>query len=313
MRAESLVRHGVAVLRCLVAAVPVARQVNRDCRELAAAFEAVVAPSLVRAGLPEGLHDRLLGWGVSGGMLVRGYALLVNRPPRPDLEILAGVFTRLYDDLLDEFEDPTIGQRIGRLFAGHTFVARTPLEEVLHETFDALRQRVPRERAALPYRALGLLHRRQLRSLRQVGGGLDPAEIRDLTLAKGGLGMVVLGGLVTPDPGRSGIALLMALGGFLQLVDDFQDVDVDRRHGVHTCATAGVLPFRDLCAALRAVETHLGPDYHPGRRRRFLTNLYFWLYVAGVGRLLPHRPARSGPLPRRLPLRTLIVPAEVIR
>lgn len=312
MRADRLAQHGAAVPRCLVTLVPVVRQVNRDCRELAAAFESVVGPSLRRPGLPGDLHDQLLGWGVSGGMLVRGYARLVGRPPRADLEILAGVFTRLYDDLLDESGDPTIGQRLGHLFAGRPFAARTPLEEVLLDTFEALRQRVPRERAELPYRALGLLHRRQLRSLEQAG--LDTERLRELTLAKGGLGMVVLGGLVTPDADPARIALLYALGGFLQLVDDFQDVDTDRRNGVRTCATEGRLPFGYLCTALRAVEAYLGPGFAPDRRRRFLTNLYFWLYAAGAGRLVRRRRAAPpGPLPRRLPLRTLIVRREVIR
>jgi hypothetical protein len=305
--------EAVHLVRCLVNAVPVARRANRDCRDLRRAFGAVVAPLLASAPDRAALGEQLLAWGTSGGVLLRAYARLVGRAPDAAVEILAGVFTRLYDDLLDNRAAavPDLPGRMAAMFAGGSLAARDGHERVLAGLFGALRERAPEESRPVAHGALAALHDQQTRSLRQVTAELDVPRLRELALAKGGLGMLVLGGLVEPRPDEP---FLLALGGFLQLVDDYQDRAVDRRNGVRTCATEGALPFRDLRARLRDVAAALPAGLDARRERQFLDGLYFWLYTAAVGRALNPRPPRgTGPPPRRLPMRVLIVRREVTR
>lgn len=299
----------VQVLRCVATTIPMARRVNRDCHHLRHAFGGVVGP-LVK---DEALADQLLAWGTSGGMLLRAYSRLIGRDPDAAVEILAGVFTRLYDDLLDNraATTPDLPARMAAMFGGGSMEPRDEHERLLAALFDALSRRAPRDARPVAHRALAALHARQVQSLRQTTREPDVAELRAIALAKGGLGMVVLGGLVEPWPDEP---FLLALGGFLQLVDDYQDRAIDRRAGVRTCATEGVLPFRDLRAALRRVAAAMPAIVTPAARRQFLDSLHFWLYTAAVGRALNPRPPRSaGPVPRRLPLRVLIVRREVTR
>ncbi|MFF0234373.1 class 1 isoprenoid biosynthesis enzyme [Micromonospora sp. NPDC005254] len=301
--------EAVHVLRCLATTVPVARRTNRDCRDLRRAFDAVVAPLIE----DKALAVPLLAWGISGGVLVRAYARLVGRAPDATMEVLAGAFTRLYDDLLDNRAAavPDLPARMAAMFAGGSMEPRDGHERTLAALFDALCDRAPRHARPVAHRALVALHTRQVQSLRQTTREPDVAELRELALAKGGLAMLVLGGLVEPRPDEP---FLIALGGFLQLVDDYQDLATDRQAEVRTCATEGALPLREVRAALRRVVAALPTGSDPTLGRRFLDGLHFWLYAAAAGRALNPRPPRGiGPAPRRMPLRVLIVRREVTR
>ncbi|MEV6303133.1 hypothetical protein AB0M02_27235 [Actinoplanes sp. NPDC051861] len=297
------------LLRCLATAVPVARRTNRDCRDLRHAFCTVVAPLVA----DDTLAVALQAWGISGGVLLRAYARMVGLAPNAAVEILAGACTRLYDDLLDNraTDTPDLPARMAVMFEGGSMEPRDGHERTLAALFGALRERAPRHTHPVAHRALATLHARQVQSLRQTTGDLGLAELHELSTAKGGLGMLVLGGLVDPLPDEP---FLVALGGFLQLVDDYQDRATDRLAGVRTCATEDALPFRDLRAALHRVAASLPPGTDRTRGRQFLDSLHFWLYAAAAGRALNPRPPRgTGPAPQRMPLRGLIVRREVTR
>ena len=318
-RVDKSAGHAAALVRCLRRSLPVARDANAQCRALTAAFEAAVPPliePLAGGAQSRFLHDQLLSWGIKTGYLVENYARLVGRPSHPELTVLAGVFTRLYDDVLDEFDDSTAGVRLGELFSGGAFAPRSDVERLLEAVYRRLEELAPRTRNPTAHRALSGLHRRQLESLRQAGATLSGQEVWELSLAKGGLSTVVLGSLVHPPLSAAEEALLHELGAFLQLVDDYQDVADDRRYGLHTTATQGGVSLAYLLARLRDIGAGVSLAYGERRSRTFNDSLYLWLYTIGLARILRRGPAPRGhgrSVPRRFPMRVILRRRGVIR
>jgi hypothetical protein len=298
---------------------PIALDANARGQSLHAAFRAHVSPLVGTAVADErqrtAIEDSLLSSSIAGGFLVESYARLAGHGPHPQLAVLAGAFTRLYDDLLDEFDDSTIADRITELFAGQSFAARTDHERVLEAIFRSLTALAPRESHGLSYRTLATLHYYQVRSLRQTSSELRIAEIWELTLAKGGWAMVVLASLVQPNMPSEEEAILYRLGGFLQLIDDYRDEAQDRQRGLHTPSTRGDLSYRHLTARLNAVADSLH-GYYGSRASTFVDGLYIWLDIVWLSRTFHKywtRPPSSRTRPRRPSVRNLVLRREVIR
>ncbi|WP_042446579.1 hypothetical protein, partial [Streptacidiphilus jiangxiensis] len=186
--------------------------------------------------------------------------------------------------------------------------------------FRALRARTDPDRHRTAYAALPALHAAQLASVRLTANGrdaagrADAAALLDASRTKGGLGMLVLGGLVQHAPSAAQREALLALGAFLQLVDDYQDRAVDLRAGVMTAATLDALPLRLLHEELDALDRRLTSLYGPRRARPFVDGLTCWLYLTALARLVgrgavpaPERPVRPPSVP------TLFARREVIR
>ncbi|MER5858520.1 class 1 isoprenoid biosynthesis enzyme [Streptomyces sp900105245] len=299
--------------------LPTLPAVNADCRTLAAAHASAVAP-LLPGGADGALGRRLLPWAVKGGLLVLRYARLTGHPVDPATAVLAGAFTRLYDDAFDEARGGEGLAVLDRLVAEPTTPAPqapgTPAESAA-VLFAALRERLPADRHPVSYGALSQLHAAQHASLRPPGDRRPSApELVRASRHKGGLGMLVLGGLVQPAPAPAQRKALLALGGFLQLVDDYEDLAVDLRAGLRTAATCGNLPLGALYAELSHVEALLAALYGPYRTRRFTDGLVCWLHLAAVTRLVRGRtpPSSAGPAAAGPPTVTaLFTRREVIR
>jgi hypothetical protein len=307
-----------AVLRCLWRGLPVALAANASCRRLAAAFEARVTPmigTVATAAGQRGLHDQLLAWGIRNGYLIENYARLTGSASQPETAVLAGAFARLYDDVIDELDDASVGDRLAQLFAGDEFVARGSVQQLLVAVFGRLEELTPRAANPTAYRALMALHRRQLESLRQAGSTISTEELWQLTLAKGGLAMTVLGSLVHPNLESDEEALLYDMGALLQLVDDYQDAVDDDRRGLITPATRGDLSVRHLLASLHDIEARASTRYGARPARTFMDSLYLWLFSVVVARAVRRGPVQRGrarSVPRLFPMRVILARHDVM-
>jgi hypothetical protein len=312
-------RHTRALWRCLWRGIPVAHHANARCRELTAAFEASVTPMIAAVVEPPDrryLHDQLLSWGIKSGYMVENFARVAGCPPQPEASILGGVFTRLYDDALDETDDETAGERLTALFDGGDLAPHGTVERLVDAVYRRLRELAPASTHRTAYRALAELHRCQLVSLKQAGPELSAADVWELALAKGGAGVVVLCSLVHPGMSPAEETIIHDLGGFLQLVDDYQDAPDDRRAGLRTTATDGTLTRSYLLTCLRDIEDRIIEAYGREMSRDFVDSLYLWLYTVLTVRLLrsgPVRRRRGHPVPRRLPMRVILTRREVFR
>jgi hypothetical protein len=262
------------------------------------------------------LASRLLPWAMQGGYLVDRYARLVTGQGAPRLGVHAAVFTRLYDDVLDETTDETTGARLGALFSAGEFRPATERECLLERIYRELERTAPRDVYDVSYRALEELHHRQLQSGRQVGGILTRRELWELTCAKGGLGMTVLGGLVQPDVAERDAALLYQLGSLLQLIDDYQDEGIDRLRGICTLATSGALTFRYLTRRLRRLDRQWCAAYGETSAKAFLDELTLWVYFVGLVRVVRggrSTPGGIGTAGRALTRNVVVLRREVLR
>jgi hypothetical protein len=122
-------------IRCarLLAALPFQLwRVWRGSRRLMIAYRSTVEPMIAaRVTVHEReaeVRDRLAGWALQGGYLVDSYARVLGRCDAAELAVVAGSFTRLYDDVLDEGWDAGIGARLACLFDGDEVLAHSDIE-----------------------------------------------------------------------------------------------------------------------------------------------------------------------------------------
>jgi hypothetical protein len=129
------------------------------------------------------------------------------------------------------------------LFQSGEFAPNSELETVLVRLFDGIDDKLKRPRTDPIYAELQSLHRFQTRSREQKQPHTTRQVLATLTRGKGGHGTITLFALARPAMPAVERQLLMAVGEVMQLLDDYQDVNLDLRNGVRTLATEGELPI----------------------------------------------------------------------
>lgn len=286
-------------LRCarLVVVLPVQlRRTSTGSQRLVAAYRRTVAPVIQqRATSPargDEIDARLLGWAVQGGYLIQSYARVIGQTDAEEIAAVAASFMRLYDDLLERPERAVVGKRLDDLFAGSEVTAEGDIEAIVADLFRWLDGKVSPENDDLLHARLSALHHAQLEVVDEANRR-DETEILELTLAKGGAAMLILGGLVNPRLGEADVAVLERLGGVLQLIDDYDDTFEDR--DILTSANALHIPYGVLAAELRAVSRGLLDLYGARPARPFIDGLYSWLVLVGIRRVLDRFVRRWAP------------------
>lgn len=228
------------------------------------------------------------------GFLLAGYADMAGVAFREDVAALAGAVTRLYDDLIDEFGGDKLDERLAVLFAGGPFVPCSDLEDLLYKVYRELERRIGRDPADPVFTALRAMHDYQTRSKRQQDPAIPAAVLAEITEGKGGNAVVVLFGLMRPAMNEPETRLVWRLGGLLQLLDDYQDVVLDRRTGLTTAVTRGDVTLSEICRRLRELRPAMRAHY--GRIRPFFAVVYAVLWFSFVRH---HWPEFGDGAPRR--------------
>ncbi len=283
-----------ALLRCLpmAAGLPsAARAAHRALPALTESYAGVVEP-LVAGTLTDPderarVDAALRAMSVKFGLALLGWARLTGRPPRPDVAVLAGAVTRLYDDLIDGGHDASADARLADLLGDRVFVPGTAAELLLGRLVYAIERRLGHRPDPSVLAALSRLHAYQVLSRRQREPGVPLGVVEEITRGKGAAAHLVLCGLVVERPAPDERELAADLGAALQMLDDWMDADADRRNGVVTLATAGALTLPDVARRLREAGPRLVARY--GRRAAvpYRGMLYFLLLLAWTGRRLP--------------------------
>ncbi|AUI58233.1 hypothetical protein B1H26_33740 [Amycolatopsis sp. BJA-103] len=258
------------------------RGVRRRAAEYVAAYGGVVAPIVDAAvgdpGLREHVGRSLCSAGAKAGFLIQGYTTMAGVPFRADLAVLGGAVARLYDDLLDEFGSEELVRRLSVLFDGGPFSPRNDVERLLCELYREVERRLGRGRDDPIFAALTAVHEHQARSRQQSDPAIPALTLAEITEAKGGAAIVVLFALMRPSMSDREMSLIRDVGGVLQLLDDYQDVALDRQAGVVTAAVRGEVTLSDICRLFRVMRRPLS-DYY-GRIRPFSAVLYAILWIA---------------------------------
>jgi hypothetical protein len=103
--------------------------------------------------------------------------------------------------------------------------------------------------------------------------------------------------------------LMMAAGEVLQLLDDYTDVDLDRRMGITTLVVLGQADLTEVARRLAELCPRLYVFYGKEGAAQFAAVLYFLLAAALVKRRRPWRrtgPAKNRRHRKRAPVWTLV-------
>ena len=188
----------IAVLRCARFAVglpSVLTFARVETRPLVDVFDRVVAPMLDRAipdpGRNRGAGRALLGTSLKIALAMSGYAAMAGVRFDAELAVLGGSFTRVYDDLFDNFPDHRLEERIAGLFDGRDFEPASDVELLLLDLYQAIERRLARPRTDPVFARLAEMHVFQCASRRQLDPRISAEEVRRITEGEGGLGQTV--------------------------------------------------------------------------------------------------------------------------
>ena len=294
----------VAVLRLtpLAAGWPsVYRYVRREIDEIVEVFDRTVGPIVDRS--VDGTHRQrevsriLLSTSVKVCLAMSGYARAIGGTFRADLAVLGGSFTRVYDDLFDNFRSPRLDERLTALFEGGRFQPQSDAEALLLGLYHAIEVALRRDESEPVYAALRRMHRFQIESRRQRGSVVSGEDLRRITRGKGGLGTTALFGLLRPALSPTDQRLLLELGDVLQVLDDYHDVALDRAGGVSTEVTLGTVTLVETGRRIGGLRRQFGRQYLVGSGDRLFGMLFMMFARALVHHLVDQR--RSGVLPDR--------------
>ena len=284
----------IALVRCrrLAAGVPgVIIMGGRSLGALTGAYDDVVVPIVERtiSNLDEqvevGLALRAMSTKI--GMVMLCYAELAGCEQRPDIAALAGAVTRLYDDLIDGSAQGSLDDRLGDLFNDRPFVAHGDLEHLLAALVTEIRRRASPLPGETLDSAVNMLHEYQCLSRQQREDSVTSAALEKICRGKGAMANLVLCSLVKPHMDAAERELVMTLGETLQSLDDYQDVELDKRNGVATPASVGLITLTDIGSSLCIIHRRLAERYGRRASRPYGGMIYFLLLKAVFGRRLP--------------------------
>jgi hypothetical protein len=270
---------------------------------LAGAYENVVAPIVERtiSDLDERTEvtSALRAMSIKMGVAMLSYARMAGCEQPLEVAVLAGAVTRLYDDLIDGNADPSLDCRLADLFGAGLFVPLSDLEQLLADLVGEIRQRVRPQPGDAVDTALSALHEFQCLSRRQRENAVPITVLEKICCGKGAMAHLILCSLVKPELGVAEREMLMALGETFQSLDDYMDVEQDRRNGVATLASLGVTTLTDIGERMCVHRSRLVAGYGRNAARPYCGMIFFLLLKAATGRRLPILGHITGRLARR--------------
>jgi len=123
--------------------------------------------------------------------------------------------------------------RLGERLQGRLMAPASQLERRVFDLVDMIDGQYPRERFPEVFETLSAIHAAQVRSL-GLFGRPSAREVIEVSVEKGGMSVLADGYLVAGSLTPAQAECLYALGVFLQLRDDLEDVADDRRRGQAT-------------------------------------------------------------------------------
>jgi hypothetical protein len=310
-----------AVLRCspfIVGLPSVVAFVLFEAPRIVAAFDREVR-SLLAATVRDGQSREraaraMLGSSLKVSLAMSCYTTMAGVPFRPDLAVLGSSFTRVYDDVFDNFAQDRLEQRLTALFAGGPFEPTDEAEALLLALYRATEAALQRPRSDPIFRMVIDMHRYQCMSRRQWDPDIALDTVRLITRGKGGLGTAVLFALFKPGMTSAEQNVIVEFGYQLQLLDDLNDADLDLAAGVATEVTLGACTLADVGRRMRTLRRRLDGLYPGTAKRRLEGMLLLMLTGAALQRRRVAGPARPAGRRRRVRGRWLFfAPVETLR
>jgi hypothetical protein len=184
---------------------------------------------------------------------MNGLQLLMGLPVQLTPSVLA--YSLLYPYTDNYLDDPALAEddklefsrRFARRLAGEPVEPQQNLERTVYSLVNMIEGHYPRASHAQVYHSLLAIHRAQEKSVRLLRHKASPydMDVLGISLEKGGTSVLADGYLVAGNLTPAQANSLFGWGAFLQLADDLQDVEQDRRDGLSSLfsQTAGRWPL----------------------------------------------------------------------
>jgi hypothetical protein len=297
----------LAVLRLAPLALgwpSVYRFVRREVDEIIKVFDQTVGPivdqSIDGGGRQREVSRILLSTSVKVCLAMSGYAQAAGVAFKADRAVLGSSFTRVYDDLFDNFRIPSLDERLTVLFDGGPFQPQSDAEAMLLALYHTIETALRREESEPVYAALRRMHRFQIQSRQQRGSAVSGQDLRRITRGKGGLGTTALFGLLRPALSPDDQRLLMELGDVLQVLDDYHDIVLDRSTGVLTEVTLGTVTLVETSRRIGRLRREFRQQY-PLHNPARLFGMLFMMLARALVHHSAERHRSCAPARRRLP------------
>ena len=134
------------------------------------------------------------------------------------------------------------GRRLGQRLAGQRLAPANDTEARIWHLVGLIEGQYPRNAHPGVFNSLQAIHRAQMRSVALLRRQAAPhdLDVLGITIEKGGASVLAHGYLVGGSPLGRHERFLFALGAFLQLLDDLQDLEVNLGEGLTTIFTQAV-------------------------------------------------------------------------
>lgn len=163
-----------------------------------------------------------------------------------------GAMTGLFDDFFDE--EYLSDDAVENLITQQTKTARS--NEKLFDIFYKKAIESVEDKKLLKDTLLNV-HEAQVKSKRQAQPNISTAEIKDITLEKGGASLIFYRSAILPEADKAESELLYEMGGVMQMANDIFDIYKDREKGISTSATT----TRDMADIRRQFQAMLATSY----------------------------------------------------
>ena len=317
---SGFIKDLLALMRSASLAVALPRTIRSargNAEDFVRTFERVVEPiiedTVKDLQVRYQVHDALLAVSTKLSFLIAGYAAMASAQFHIELSVLGSALARLYDDLFDEVGGQHLDDRLAELFRGGEFAPVNDVELLFLRLYREADLRLGRSGDDPVYSSLIGLHRYQIMSRQQKDPLISQEMLTEVTLGKGGYGLAVLFSMMRPSMGAAEHQLIMELGGTLQLLDDYQDFELDRRNGVCTEATRRRLELSHITSRLSSLRIALIAFYGRRQAQRFLAVVYATLWISFLRRRWPQLGTRVPPQRRHheaSPLSVLVIPGD---
>jgi len=303
-------------MRFAITAPRILGSFRRDAADFMATYDEVALPIVDELihdlATRKRLADSLRSYTVKACFIVKAYTRMAGIPFMGELAVLGLSFTRLYDDLLDECGGQDLEKRFDQLFQSGTFLPCDDLERVLYRFYLSIESLLKRKPDDPVFKAVLAVHEYQVLSRKQ-RDTVDPDTLLEIARGKGGYAIVAIFALMRESMSSAEIGLLLQFGEAIQLLDDYQDIELDLQNGVHTVVTEGICGLPDVCEILHRLYPQFRMFYGRPGTESFLAVFYLTMCLSFLRRHWPSlgtAPRRDRAMSPGSALKVLLVPGD---
>jgi len=195
---------------------------------------------------------------------------------------IIGAIHPIYDSFFDEEGvRETDLEFMDRLLNGENYVPKNEREEMLLSLYRGLVDELNPENNQRFYDVLAKLHKSQIESL-AMKDDVNAGTLKNISYDKGGNALLLYALIVNPHMSEREYKIVYDFGAWLQIFDDMEDAIEDKRNGIKTLITEGLLSERDIEREKNRVFGEIAQLEYPEKKKRDFLFAQYCIYIRGM-------------------------------